>query len=1217
MSKWYGEIAAVCVAMAAIGHAAQPANTSWPCRSWIDPVLHVKFPERLGGLEMSGRRIYNSGDDDYSLRYDSSESRGSASGGKHLDVYIYTRDGKPTVDGAGDEAMEEIRQVGDMLRLYGDAKSSWIFTEGKLSGTGLKYLWMAHTFKFADHPNSHQSVTLVTAWRKRFIKIRYSEPILSGRIAPCEELPAGLLSILADIDALFAGAIAAGKVDVYAIADPAEALSALRQKWLGSDTRVSMADMPDYEDKFFELDETQDWCNDDMDRRADVFEDVSREGVRLRIEPQIWHYNLACALARQRKKEDAFSALEQAIAAGFNRASHMEDDADLESLRNDGRFAKLMVMARTIKTHWNAPRETANVMGGKLSLDENNVYYSFNDWSYLVKVEADATDQIVYLDHSREHQPPPAEDMIDVEFAEPFHDAGRDTGAANIHFVNSRTWACMPTVLQCNAAYGDNLFCASQGIPAEFPLYLANYRRGAQREARHFAMWNTLGIYTAADDYGKDGIDRFAGHFPACVAYTGDKEDGDGFVRLYRDIVLALPLKHRGVESQLALNVIRHAQKCVTNESAFMSGIAQRPVLSFGDIDCARAVADARAMWENDRPPPIPFIKDFLLGFVPMRTNDILEGDCNRLVLSQSAYHRCLVASWGDKTAEFELEMQSLKDFVKNEFCIQALKDRVEKGLIDPGYRYEWRVLQGDSRKVRIVAKDKSAEKVRMEIDYHEVFDVPLANGKTVKSSRVDVGCFFLNAEGRASVPAIVSVYFNPNETREYGADGKLLSIDYSKRQLDGWRPRICAKGNWKDVFRYTADGEPNGWTRYAPNRDGSVTTNEYTRDGLVVMTRDELGRPKDARRDMKMEWTQDFEGKSFDGREYGVHLAARGIKYDRDNRHPATTALSWQYTYKGDGDIFGEASPKPFKPFVYKPDMNKRAAFTEASGFRLPLVDQMMDGNVRYVGYKYGRPAEYNANDLARADSPLALKEKGLTPPKELRKMEFCPWKPSTNDMWVVDADDFEAEFLTNIVELADCAYRLKRRDMGETNAVFCSVRDTYWIVNGICEERAYTKLDKTYVRVPKFDTGDRFTVMTDGAPLRKEDLPDGVEVAVAAWELSDGAWFAIKAFHYSDVAKRAYLFVKKDDTDELGEINFSELPSRAIGNTVLRTFAGESDALNNLAVLLYAEVANPGNYDESLVVGLLERAAKKGNAAAKRNLEVLNWNRGRKGGE
>ncbi len=47
-------------------------------------------------------------------------------------------------------------------------------------------------------------------------------------------------------------------------------------------------------------------------------------------------------------------------------------------------------------------------------------------------------------------------------------------------------------------------------------------------------------------------------------------------------------------------------------------------------------------------------------------------------------------------------------------------------------------------------------------VDYHAVFDVPLANGKKVKLLRVDVGCFLLIAEGR--------VYFKPNEAWEYGA---------------------------------------------------------------------------------------------------------------------------------------------------------------------------------------------------------------------------------------------------------------------------------------------------------------------------------------------------------------------------------------------------------------------------------------------------------------
>ena len=70
--------------------------------------------------------------------------------------------------------------------------------------------------------------------------------------------------------------------------------------------------------------------------------------------------------------------------------------------------------------------------------------------------------------------------------------------------------------------------------------------------------------------------------------------------------------------------------------------------------------------------------------------------------------------------------------------------------------------------------------------------------------------------------------------------------------------------------------------------------------------------------------------------------------------------------------------------------------------------------------------------------------------------------------------------------------------------------------------------------------------------------------------------------------------------------------MPSRAIGNTVLAAFSGETDAMNNLAVLLYAEVANAHAYKEAVVIDLLKRAAAKGCATARRNLEVLRHNRG-----
>ena len=144
-------------------------------------------------------------------------------------------------------------------------------------------------------------------------------------------------------------AAAEAQVDVYAIADPQEALEALRRKWPGGAERVTQSVMPNYTGRFRQLDLAQSWCAVDLAGRAKIFEDVALEGIRLKIEPPAWYYNLACALAQQGKKEEAFAALEQAVASGYNNAPYTRKHKVLTSLHDDPRFAKLMAMCDEIK----------------------------------------------------------------------------------------------------------------------------------------------------------------------------------------------------------------------------------------------------------------------------------------------------------------------------------------------------------------------------------------------------------------------------------------------------------------------------------------------------------------------------------------------------------------------------------------------------------------------------------------------------------------------------------------------------------------------------------------------------------------------------------------------------------------------------------------------------------------------------------------------------
>ena len=62
----------------------------------------------------------------------------------------------------------------------------------------------------------------------------------------------------------------------------------------------------------------------------------------LSFRPEDAAYNVACCLALAGRKDEALSALEKAIETGFNQDGLLHNDSDLETLRQDPRFKKLI-----------------------------------------------------------------------------------------------------------------------------------------------------------------------------------------------------------------------------------------------------------------------------------------------------------------------------------------------------------------------------------------------------------------------------------------------------------------------------------------------------------------------------------------------------------------------------------------------------------------------------------------------------------------------------------------------------------------------------------------------------------------------------------------------------------------------------------------------------------------------------------------------------------
>jgi tetratricopeptide (TPR) repeat protein len=76
-------------------------------------------------------------------------------------------------------------------------------------------------------------------------------------------------------------------------------------------------------------------------RHAESLELDSRI-VRLRPDDKIALYNLACSYAMVGMVDASIDSLEKAIAAGYDQFEYMRRDGDLEAVRQDPRFRRLL-----------------------------------------------------------------------------------------------------------------------------------------------------------------------------------------------------------------------------------------------------------------------------------------------------------------------------------------------------------------------------------------------------------------------------------------------------------------------------------------------------------------------------------------------------------------------------------------------------------------------------------------------------------------------------------------------------------------------------------------------------------------------------------------------------------------------------------------------------------------------------------------------------------
>lgn len=69
---------------------------------------------------------------------------------------------------------------------------------------------------------------------------------------------------------------------------------------------------------------------------------IDKRLVQLRPSDPLAHYNLACSLSLLKKKDQALKVLRRAIELGYRDFRYIDEDRDLDFIRNDPRFRQLL-----------------------------------------------------------------------------------------------------------------------------------------------------------------------------------------------------------------------------------------------------------------------------------------------------------------------------------------------------------------------------------------------------------------------------------------------------------------------------------------------------------------------------------------------------------------------------------------------------------------------------------------------------------------------------------------------------------------------------------------------------------------------------------------------------------------------------------------------------------------------------------------------------------
>ncbi len=581
--------------------------------------------------------------------------------------------------------------------------------------------------------------------------------------------------------------------------------------------------------------------------RTEEMERVCREGVELLPMDAMWRYNLACALAYYADKEPAFEALDRAIELGFRDVDAIKNDNDLQQLSGSPRFRTLLEKAKGLA---NKPVEgmpqaapVTVLTGHPVEINASNTMFDFDSGCFKNLLTLRKADNNKISAEAANYRGPAADTvggwMRSDEASGNFGDlyVNRDEGHSPLAVTN---FPGLTPVVYGTEAVAHN---AHRGLPNMFfdypvlgnaslsmvsgPMWRSMPRMVVTDPYQPLTMFrfyvsNQSWFFPAHMDYESGKVDHFPANTPYYVVSKGSSFSDLAFMEAFAATMAAFRpetkralVAHKTMAPILQM-ILRSTQKSLRKPEDYLTGAAHPVVFDAKDLDVEAMVKMAHGLKPENVPPLVVL----------------------RVLKDENA-------TAGKEF--FDLRPEGLFD---TPFAIA----RVARGIARErrmtlgaslasgklGVEFRWVVLQGDSAKIKIKALDASASKVEISVAYHGVYRPTGTDGipAAIHSSRVDIGCF-VKAGEYYSPPAILSVFYLPNETRVYRDDGQILSVDYNNAEHRYADPVLTMHKGWKDLYEYDDAGHLTGWYRKR-----GENAERFTHAGHRVLETDSLNRP-------------------------------------------------------------------------------------------------------------------------------------------------------------------------------------------------------------------------------------------------------------------------------------------------------------------------------------------------------------------------------------